>query len=212
MKDEILSAKAFEFKPELLRQLAPDYWFDTSRDFFSGMGDYQYPVLQRALAIQRMVLSRFLDGDVLRSLQEIALQADPGQDVLQLPEVFDALTDSIWTEVPAAKPGVKADQKVEIHTMRRNLQREHVRSLARLVLGPRRDAILSIEILLYGGGEGPVPPDARSLARQHLHDIDSRIQIALANAKLDAPSRAHLAELHEQIEKVFKALVQMNEP
>ena len=123
------------------------------------MGDYQYPVLQRALAIQRMVLSRFLDGDVLRSLQEIALQVDPGQDVLQLPEVFDALTDSIWTEVPAAKPGVKADQKVEIHTMRRNLQREHVRSLARLVLGPRRDAILSIEILLYGGGEGPVPPD-----------------------------------------------------
>ena len=29
LKDEILSAKAFEFKPELLRQLAPDYWFDT---------------------------------------------------------------------------------------------------------------------------------------------------------------------------------------
>ena len=28
LQDEILSAKAFQFKPELLRQLAPDHWYD----------------------------------------------------------------------------------------------------------------------------------------------------------------------------------------
>ena len=31
LQDEILSAKAFQFKPELLRYLAPDHWYDRTR-------------------------------------------------------------------------------------------------------------------------------------------------------------------------------------
>ena len=70
-------------------------------------------------------------------------------------------------------------------------------------------------LIFYGGGRA-APPDARSLARQHLHQIDARIQ-RLLNAKeqivqIDAQSRAHLEEIHEQIDKVFKALLQANEP
>ena len=212
MKDEILSAKAFEFKPELLRQLAPDYWFDTSRDFFSGMGDYQYPVLQGRWPFSGWCSRGSSTAMCCGRSRRSALEADPGQDVLQLPEVFDALTDSIWTEVPAAKPGVKADQKVEIHTMRRNLQREHVRSLARLVLGPRRDAILSIEILLYGGGEGPVPPDARAW-----RGSTSTTSIRGFKLRWPTPNSTRRREPTSQSctsrsKKVFKALVQMNEP
>ena len=100
-------------------------------------GSYQYPVLQRVLWIQRIVLARFLSAETLGSLQEISLQAEPGQETLQMPEVFDALTNSIWTELPATGRRSEKDRKIAISTIRRNLQREHVARLARLVLGPK---------------------------------------------------------------------------
>ena len=98
--------------------------------------------------------------------------------------------------------------------MRRNLQREHVARLARLVLGPKRNASLSLTMLLFDSDFGvPAPPDARSLARQHLHQIDARIQGVLGakDQKIDAASLAHLQELHEQIEKVFGAKLEAGE-
>ncbi len=181
VQDEILSANAFQFKPELLRYLAPDHWYDDRFIFFFGSGGYQYPLLQQVLSVQRIVLSRFLNAQTLRSLQEISLHADPGQEVLGLPEVFNALTDSIWTELPATDADVKKEQAIAISAIRRNLQREHVSRLARLVLGPKRDAWMSFEMLIYDFDFGvSAPPDARSLARQHLHQIDARIQRILA--------------------------------
>jgi hypothetical protein len=210
LQEEILSAKAFQFKPELLRQLAPDHWRDNIAWFFSS-GGYRYPVLQRALAIQRIVLSRFLAADTLTSLQEVALHADAGQEVLQMSEVFDALTNSIWSELPAPNATVKKGQTLTLSTLRRNLQREHVARLARLVLGPRRDGMMSLFLMLYGDGGRAAPADARSLGWQHLRRIDDRIADTLSAKRglaVDPTSRAHLEEVHEQIAKVLKAAMQ----
>ena len=211
VQDEILSAKAFQFKPELLRQLAPDHWYDR----FSS-GGYQYPVLQRVLSIQRMAVAHFLDGRVLHSVQEAGLHAEPGQEVLQIAEVFNALTDAIWTELPATDADLKKDQKIALSTIRRNLQREHVTRLARLVLGPKPDSGLSLMVLIFGGGGGhDAPADARSLARHHLREIDARVGRVLGatgkNVQIDDASRAHLEEVREQIEKVLKASLEMHE-
>ncbi|MGO8753500.1 MAG: zinc-dependent metalloprotease, partial [Thermoguttaceae bacterium] len=223
LQDEILSAKAFEFKPELLRQLAPDPWYDE----FSWMpsGSYQYPVLQRVLWIQRIVLARFLSAEVLGALQEITLQAEPGQESLQMPEVFDALTNSIWTELPATDADLKKIPKIVLSTIRRNLQREHVARLARLVLGPKRESQLSFLMLFFADDPDSgrtAPSDARSLAREHLSQIRSRIQrvLDLSNGKgpvatrtqIDFQTRAHLEQVMEQTDKVLKASLEVNEP
>jgi hypothetical protein len=168
-------------------------------------------VLQRALAIQRIVLSRFLAADTLTSLQEVALHADAGQEVLQMSEVFDALTNSIWSELPAPNATVKKGQTLTLSTLRRNLQREHVARLARLVLGPRRDGMMSLFLMLYGDGGRAAPADARSLGWQHLRRIDDRIADTLSAKRglaVDPTSRAHLEEVHEQIAKVLKAAMQ----
>jgi len=109
LQEEILSAKAFQFKPELIRHLAPDHWYDDSPLSALGSGDYQYPLLQRVLSVQRIALSRLLDTGTLRALQEISQHADSGQEVLDLPEIFDALTDSIWSELPASNEQLKKD-------------------------------------------------------------------------------------------------------
>ena len=215
IQDEILSAKAFQFKPELLRQLAPDHWYDS----FLATGGYQYPVLQRVFSIQRIVVSRFLDGEVLRSLQEIALLAEPGQETLQMSEVFGALTDSIWSELPASDADLKKGPKIALSTIRRSLQREHVERLARLVLGPKRESGMSLMMLMFSSGGGSsraAPPDARSLARHHMRQIDARVERILGakpqTVQVDASSLAHLEDIHEQIGKVLKASLEANEP
>ena len=81
LQDEILSAKAFQFKPELLRNWPPTIGTTKLLPLMPS-ASYRYPVLQRVLSIQRIVLSRLLSADMLRSLQEISLQAEPGQESL----------------------------------------------------------------------------------------------------------------------------------
>ncbi len=216
LQDEILSAKAFQFKPELLRYLAPTQWHDSdSMLWYFFRSDYEFPVLQRVLSIQRIVLSHLLDSRTLRSLQEFSLQADPGQESLQMSEVFDALTTSIWTELPNSDADLKNPQKFAFSPIRRNLQREHVSRLARLVLGPKPTPWMDFLIFIFFDESRPAPADARSLARLHLRQIDARIQRVLARkaptVQVDAQTQAHLEEIHDQIEKVFKALLQANE-
>jgi len=214
LQEEILSAKAFQFKPELLRYLAPQHWRDNYSSWFFA-GDYQFPLLQRVLTVQRIVLAKFLSADTLRSIQEIALQADAGEETLNLPEIFTALTDAIWTELPANEADAVKDRNVALSIIRRNLQRDHVTRLARLVVGPRQNALMDLFVLMFYDSGRSVPPDARSLARQHLRQIDARIQWLLAakapNVQIDAQSRAHLEEVHEQIDKTLKASLQANE-
>ena len=215
LQDEVLSVKAFQFKPELLRHLAPQYW-RSDEPFFFLAGSYQYPLHQQVLAIQRIVLSRFLSPRTLRSIQEIAVQADPGQEVLQLTEVFKALTDAIWSELPVSAADAKKEQKLSLSVVRRNLQREHVSQLARLAIGPRRNLWSELSMLIfYYYGETAAPADARSLAKHHLRQINDRIQWTLSGkgtkVQMDPATRAHLEDLHEQIEKVFKAQLELNE-
>ena len=208
LQTEILSDQAFKFSPELLKRLAPEHFRD---DFFFFFSNYEFNVYERVLSIQRMVLSHFLDSRVLRSIQNAELHAGKGQEVLKLPEVFDALTDSIWSELPTADKSAASKKKVEISTIRRNLQREHVKKLSNLVLGPNRDFSNFFFILFDDFGQ-PSPADARALARHHLTAIDVRIRRALDQADLDAYSRAHLEQMHAQMDKVFASTLKMNEP
>ena len=214
IQDEILSEKAFQFKPELLRSLAPEHWRDQM--YFFYYQPYQYPVLQYAMLIQRMALSHLLDPDTLRTLQEVSLHADPGQETLTIAEVFQSLNESIWTELPKSATDLKKDQKLAISMIRRNLQREHVKRLSEMVVGARNENILDFLMLLFYGYSQPVPADARCLARQQLRQIDARIEAVLGqkakeqNVQLDPQSLAHLEEVHDQIDKVFKASLQSN--
>jgi hypothetical protein len=203
LQDDILSDKAFQFKPELLQHLAPDHWRDSGFWFFEP---YQCLVLQYVSSLQRFVVSRLLSSQTLRSVQEVSLHAAPGK-TLEMPEIFRALTDSIWKEL---LPAGATKTKVAVSMIRRNLQREHVTRLIRIVLGPRRDLSIFSDLIFFAF-EPPAPPDARALARLHLTEIDGRIKAALGQDR-DAMTQAHLQALHEQIDKTLKASLQVNEP
>ncbi len=197
---EVFSDKAFQFPPELLRELAPEHVTDNYR--FAGT--YHYPVYDRILSIQGMALSSLLSSSTLSTVLEIELQAKPDEKVLTLPLIFEALTNSIWEELPAeaAEP-----VDLKISTIRRNLQRAHVQQLTGIVLGPASSGIVS-------GARNPYAADARSLARLHLLEISGKIKTAteLEHVKPDTYTKAHLSELQHQLSKVLDADLQSSRP
>jgi len=204
LHDEIFSDKAFQFPPELLRNLAPEHFRDSS-----SSSNYHYPVYQQVLSIQKTALSSLLDAETLQRVLDIELQAVKDQKVLTLPQIFDSLTDSIWSEVPA---NADKNAKVSISTIRRNLQRAHMQKLTAIVLGPQSGGGSLMQLL--GGSSGTAPADARSLARLHLKNLNTRLTVAINSKKvtMDAYTTAHLQEIQQQIEKVLDADLTSSRP
>jgi hypothetical protein len=167
----------------------------------------------RILSIQRIVLSHCLDSSVLTRIQNHGLLSEPKDKPLQMSEVFRMLTDSVWSEL-AAEPKEDAG-KLGLSTIRRNLQREHLRRLTSIVLGPSRSSYYDLYAYVsFVGGSSSYPPDARSLARLHLKEIQQRIKANLdvANREIDDETKAHLDECQETIQKVLDARIQASAP
>jgi hypothetical protein len=194
LEEHILTDKPFQFSPQLLRKLAADRWLHWGNPRVMG-GSVEYPIHDRILDIQRVVLDHALDARVLARIQDNALKAD--QDAREKPlamaEVFRSCTDSIWGDPANGGKGPKF--QVQSSVVRRNLQRAYVKDLSELVLGSP-------------------PPDARSLARAHLREIDRRIARLLTdkNVTVDDTTRAHFEESRERIGKVLSASMTIREP
>jgi hypothetical protein len=201
--DEVLSDRAFRFSPALLRRLGAERWYHWGNE---GSGAVDYPLLERILDVQRIVLAHCLSSGTLARLQNQELQADEGSSPLRMEEVFRALTDGVWSEL--AIPGDAKDGKLALSTLRRNLQREHLRRLGGIVLGGSArsgagDAFLYVSF----DGAGDPPADARALARLHLKQVRDRIG-AVTNAKdltMDDTTKAHLEDCRERITKILDA-------
>jgi hypothetical protein len=209
LQEHILTDKTFQFSPQLLRRLAADRWMHWGNEH-AIFGGVEFPIHERVLNIQRVVLNQMFDADVLCRLQNSRLKVDKTDQPLSMAEVFRAVTDAVWSDVPTVNDP-KAVPAGSI--IRRNLQREHLKNLTDLVLGQKSGG--GGFIIFFGGGGGRVPPDARSLARLHLRDVQKRITRVLGDeqaAKLDDTARAHLEECQERIAKVLSASMQVNEP
>ena len=198
LKETILTDKAFQFPPELLRKLAADRWlhWGNERSAFAGV---EYPLNERILAIQKVALDELLDADTLRRVQNGERSAGKGEKPLTVAEIFRCLTDSTFPASPSAST-----------VSSRNLQRAYLDKLAGMVVGSK--GFGGGNVMFFGSaGGGAVPADARSLARMHLKEIAKRIDSALA-AEKDDTAKAHLEEAKERIAKVLAAGVTANEP
>jgi hypothetical protein len=217
LQEHFLTDKAFHFPPELLRKLAADRWvhWGNERALFAGV---EYPLHERVLRIQQIVLDHMFDSEVLARIQNNSLKCAKDEEPLTIAEVFRSLTDGIWSEFPPAphKEGKETKHRIATSILRRNLQREHLKNLTTLVLGekPQTGGFNLIIILFGNGSSNGVPSDARSLARMHLRDINRRIQATLSDQQtvLEDTTRAHLEACHERITKVLNASVQVNDP
>jgi hypothetical protein len=209
MVDQILTDKAFQFSPALLRKLVTESWQDSR---YSSYGGSDYPVFRLILNLQEIALDQCLDPSVLQRIQNHEMQSDPGSDPIKIAEVFRSLSDGIFTELAAPPSGTSA---FSISTIRRNLQREYIKRLSTMVLGPRNNPSMGgIRYIVLLGGQSAPPPDAKNLARLHLDEVGRKIDTLLGrkDLKIDDTSLAHLKEIQFRISKVLNANLNVNEP
>lgn len=199
----ILDDDAFDFSPELLRKLTTERWYHWGEEGFPASGP-DVPINERVLAIQEIALDHCLSGDVLARLQDQQYQAADGDEPLTVAEVFRSLTDAVWSELSP-----DADDPVATSTIRRNLQRAHLKRLATMVLGEQESPYADLYSYVYFYGMTPVPADARSLARLHLKEIRGLIDAGLnREGKPDDATLAHLEECRDRIAKVLDASIE----
>ncbi|MBF2013713.1 MAG: zinc-dependent metalloprotease [Rivularia sp. T60_A2020_040] len=182
LENYIFAEDAFNFSPELLNKLAPSRW----RHWGSNpqVGRLDYPIHDLVLFMQNMVLSDLLSSDRLSRLKDIELKSNNGES-LSLPELFNTLQDSIWTEVFKSK-----EKDLEISSLRRGLQRKYLDILTNMVLR-----------------KVSVPDDARTLAWYKLRQLGEKLEEV--NSK-DEYTKAHLLETRQRINKVLDAPLQTN--
>jgi hypothetical protein len=211
LQEHILSDKHFQFSPRLLRHLGADRWMHWGNEM-TAMSSVDYPLHQRILSIQRIVLTHVFDPAVLSRIQNNAMKADKDEKPLTIAEVFRSVTEGVWNGDDDKDPR-EGKRSMSSSVIRRNLQREHLKKLFTLVLGERQmDG--GFFFILFLGNNASTPPDARSLARMHLREISKRIDATLGDkkAEVEDTTRAHLEECRERIAKVLNASMQVNEP
>lgn len=181
INENVFSAKAFEFSPQLLNQLAPSRWSHWGA--FPDLFELDYPISDRLLFLQTVVLRNLLSPTRLSRLQDLELKTDSMEEVLKLPELFTTLQESIWTEV------IDGDI-ANLSSIRRALQREYVSVLSKMSLRQVR-----------------VPEDAVTLAWYNLRELEDRIDHTLRRRGrgLEPYTKAHLEKTRDRIAKVLDA-------
>jgi hypothetical protein len=213
--DAILSDSAFQYSPALLRRMGAERWMHWGSEWSDNPG-VDISVLERILGIQKIVLGHCLNASTLARLENQQLQTDKGASPLRMEEVFRSLTDGVWSDLDRLPKSSGDKTGFSLSTIRRNLQREYLARLAKMVLGNRAGASDDMYsfIVFQRGGNSSVPADARALARLHLKEISGRISKVLdtGNLTIDDTSRAHLDECRHRINKVLEANLDVREP
>jgi hypothetical protein len=204
LKTYAFSEKAFQLPPGLVNKLAierlPGLDFIT---YFVGSQRMDYPWHDQVLNLQRNVLNRMFHPVTLGRMLDNELRFAANEKAFTMADMFSGLDAAIWSELgtPAAK----------VSSLRRNLQREHVRQLIRLVMRPA-----PAPAGIGGPPVGvviPIPPtprppeDATTLARASLVNLQAKIRQALSTVT-DAITRAHLQETNARIDATLKAQIE----
>jgi hypothetical protein len=182
----VFSEEAFQFSPQLLNKLAPSRWQDWGNPDVNSTLEYR--IGDRILWLQKSILEEILAPTRLVRLRDLELKT-ASQNTLTMPELFEALQNSIWTEV------LQPDKEIEVSGIRRSLQREHLNLLTEMVLR-----------------EVSVPEDALTLAWFQLKQLRDVLDKTLEkhNDGMNAYTLAHLEMTRDRIVKTLEAELQTN--
>ncbi len=190
--ERVFSDEAFQFSPELLNKLAPGRWRHWASDDYDSLREY--PVHDRIAAAQFWALFQLVNPFTLTRIYDAELKVPADQDAITVPEIITRTTKAIWSEL-TRQVGTNqwTTRKPFISSVRRSLQRSHLRSL--------------INILLTRPGS-IMPADAHAVVRTTLKGLSQQIAQTLANDRngsLDPFTRAHLDEAKSRIDKALDA-------
>ncbi len=184
--------EAYGLTPKLLERMSVDKWLD-SGGHSAMSSEAAWPIHDRILGVQASALTWLMNPTTMRRVYDNELRLPEEQDALTLPELLETINKAVWTELEQECPEGRNDRKPMISSLRRNLQREHMQRLVDLILEPSDDTAAYKPI--------------SNLARMELRDLAEKVEASLKKCgkKMDAYSRAHLAETQERIERALNA-------
>ena len=178
---ETLSSSSFRFDPKFMSRLAVDQLdrFAPGRNMLNP----DFSLASSVLTIQRGVLDGLM-GDVMAGrLADAETKVEDPKTLMNYADVQQRLSTAVWSELKGK--GAKG----EIDSLRRNLQREHVRRLAGGVIRPSSSAAA----------------DVRSVHRQTALELEAQLKSALAAGGWTSIARAHLADSLSTLGEALKA-------
>jgi hypothetical protein len=145
-----------------------------------------YPWHDAVLNLQRGVLDRLYHPATLSRVLDNELRFAPTEKPFLMADLFNGFDAASGSELNG--------DASRVSSLRRNLQREHLKHLIRLALRTTQ----------------PAPPeDATTLARANLDEIQTRIRRVLtANGVTDATTKAHLKESDARVTAALQAQMQ----
>ncbi|MYN08523.1 zinc-dependent metalloprotease [Pseudoduganella aquatica] len=177
LTNNLFRADSFKFAPDMVSRLGGDQLMARFKPDVS-VGSY-------VLSLQSAALDQLMSDPVAGRLLDSQEKVDKPKKALALDELYTTVQSAVWSELKTGK---------DINSMRRNLQREHLKrvasSLLRVSPGTRADA--------------------RSLQRQQALALQRDIRGALfgnhtGSGSLSNEARAHLAESYETLSQALKA-------
>ena len=182
--DHAFDADAFGLDPKTLAYLQSDNWYDEGYNTA-----HAWPIAQSVLGIQSSALTGLINPQRLGWVMDNELRASEGEDVLTVPEIFDALHERIW-DLPDIG-GQYSNQNPLVGQLQRNLQSAHLSRMIDLATGMRWP----------GAGGNTI----QALARLELQKIGSKTMLYAKAGGVDTYSKAHLRDANERIERALEA-------
>lgn len=193
LEQQVLSDKPFDFPPELYNQLAASNWNHWGSEIPVRK---DLAVHDLILQWQEEILGLLTASITLERIHDAELKIPADQDALTTAELLDRLTNAVFAEVKATTDGSFTERKPAISSLRRNLQRSYLQTLANLAMG-----------------RFSAPEDCKTIAYAKLATLREDIDKLLASkVKLDAYSSAHLRESSARIQKVLEAKLSLSGP
>jgi predicted DNA-binding ribbon-helix-helix protein len=193
LEQQVLSDKPFAFPPQLYNQLAASNWLHWGTDMPLRKDMAVHDLI---LEWQESILSQLLSSITLERIHDAELKIPADQDALTTAELIDRVTNAVFAEVKATGEGNYTDRKPAISSLRRNLQRSCLQTLANLAMGLIR-----------------APQDCQTIAYARLAALRDDIEKLLSSkVKLDSYSNAHLRESSNRIQKVLEAKLSLASP
>jgi hypothetical protein len=163
---ELFAGDSFRFDPQFMRRLGIDQ-FARMEDGAARGPDFS--LSEAVLRIQRGALDQLMSESLAQRLADAEPKVQDPRKLLSYAEVQSTLTDAVWSELRAGR---------DIDSLRRNLQREHLRRLTAALLRPTPAAAT----------------DVRPAHRAEALRLQAQLARASTSGSLNAVTRAHLNE------------------
>ena len=178
---ELFDSQAFKFDPQVMSRLGVDHHERLGALRGAGV-DFSLPTA--VLTLQRGALDTLMSDTLAARLADAESKVSDARQLLSYAQVQERLLEAVWSEL-----SVKSAPSGDIDSLRRNLQREHLR---RLVTGLLRPA-------------SAAAADVRAVHRQVALQLQARLGAAVASKRGSSLTRAHLDDSLATVVEALKA-------